>query len=65
MMIPFGNKINFMNQFNQFRAQMSKDNPDPNKIIQELMNNGRFSQEQYNNARIMAEQIKGMFKSQN
>lgn len=64
MNIPFGNMINFMQQYNRFRSSM-QNNADPNKMIQEMMNNGRFSQEQYNNARIMAEQIKGMFKPQN
>lgn len=61
MNIPFGNITNFMNQYNQFRSSMVKD-ADPNKMIQEMMNNGRFSQEQYNNARMLAEKIQGMFK---
>lgn len=61
MNIPFGNITNFMNQYKQFRSQADKE-ADPNKIIQDLMNNGRFTQEQYNNARNLAEQIKGMFK---
>ena len=59
MNIPFGNMINFMKQYNQFRSQMTHG-ADPNKIIQDMMNNGRLTQEQYNNARMMAEQIQGL-----
>lgn len=63
MNIPFGNMVNFMRQYNQFRSSMNKD-ADPNKMIQEMMNNGRFTQAQYNNARMMAEQIQKMSKPQ-
>ena len=63
MNIPFGNMINFMQQYNRFRSSM-QGNTDPNKLIQEYMNNGKFTQQQYNDARMLADQIQKMCKPQ-
>lgn len=60
MNIPFGNMQNFMVQYQNFCAQMQKNNSDPSTMIQNLMNNGRVSQSAYNNARILANQIQSM-----
>ena len=57
MNYPFGNMINFMNQFNQFKAQMMGNNTNPNEMIQNMMNKGQISQQQYNYASRMANQI--------
>ena len=71
----FGNFQNFMTQFQQLAAnpaqyvvsnfgipQNMASNPDA--IIQQLMSSGKISQEQYNSARNMANQIQQnpMFK---
>jgi hypothetical protein len=47
-----------MNRFNQFRQQMSNANPD--QMIQQMMQSGRLSQAQYNQARQTAMQIQRM-----
>lgn len=49
-----------MAQYQNFCAQMQKNNSDPSTMIQNLMNNGRVSQSAYNNARILANQIQSM-----
>lgn len=61
MNFPFGNAMQFMNQFNQFRSQYGKD-ANPNQIIQDMMNQGRISQQQYDYASRMANQIRKSFK---
>ena len=63
----------FMQNPTQFFSQRNVNIPqdiskNPDKIIQHMMNNGMISQEQYNHAKQMAEQMKnnpmfrGMFK---
>ena len=62
MNIPFGNIMNFMNQYNQFmsmRNQLGMGN-NPNQIIQNMMNSGRITQNQYNNAQNLANMISQM-----
>ncbi len=56
---PFGNFQNMMNQLNQFRNTFKGD---PRKQVQELLNSGRMTQEQFNKLKQMADQIQGMFK---
>jgi len=52
------NPINgFMQKFNQFRQSFSGD---PQEQIQKLMNSGRISQQDYNNAYQMAQQMMRM-----
>lgn len=48
----------FFQRYKQFCQQMQGQNPD--HIIQQMMQNGRISQSQYNYARQTAEQIKQM-----
>lgn len=55
---------NFMQNPVQFMAQRQLNIPqeymnDPNKAIQYLMDSGRINQAQYNQAKQMAEQMKG------
>jgi len=52
------NIMQFMQSFNQFRQSMQGQNP--NQIIQNLMQNGRLTQEQYEQARQQAAQIQRM-----
>ena len=56
------NQNNFMTRFNQFKQMFSGD---PRQQIQQMMNSGKISQAQYNNAVQQANQLykslKGMF----
>lgn len=52
------NMMQFMQSFNQFRQSMQGQNPD--QIIQNLMQNGRLTQQQYEQARQQAMQIQRM-----
>ena len=49
---PFGNLANVMNQFNQFRSTFQGD---PKQKVQELLNSGQMTQEQYNQLSSMAQ----------
>lgn len=53
--------MNFWQRFQQFRSEMQ--GKDPNAIIQEMMQSGKISQEQYNQARQQAQQIANTFQS--
>lgn len=50
------NPMQFMQQLNQLKSRGG----DPNQMIQQLMNSGRVSQSQYDNAVKMAQQIQQM-----
>ena len=50
----FGGMMNFMSQFNQFLAGI---NGNPQQIVQQLMQSGQMSQEQFNQLSGMASQI--------
>jgi hypothetical protein len=50
------NPMQFMNQLNQLKAKGG----DPNQMIQQMLNSGRISQGQYNEAVKMAQQIQQM-----
>lgn len=70
MNMPFGNIGNliqgyqqFMAQKEQFLSQIPKEmGSNPNQIIQNLMNSGRISQSQYNQAKTLADQIQSFGK---
>lgn len=53
----FGNFQNFQNQFSTFQQQMN--GVDPRQKVQDLLNSGQMSQEQFNTLRILANQITG------
>ena len=56
-----GNKRpNMMQQFQQFMNQMK--GKDPNAVIQDMMQSGKITQDQYNQARQQAQQMQGMFE---
>jgi len=65
MNMPFGNFNNFiqgyqqfMSQKEQFLSQIPKEmGSNPNQIIQNMMNSGRISQDQYNQAKNLASQL--------
>jgi len=50
----------FINQLQQFKSQMG--NIDPNKEIQKLLQSGRISQQQLDQAQQMAQQMQGLLK---
>lgn len=63
-MNPFFNVMgnhrpNMMQQFQSFMQQMK--GKDPNAIISEMMQSGKITQEQYNQAQQQAKQMQGMF----
>lgn len=53
----FGGIQNFQNQFNQFKQQIGNQNPQ--QMVQQLLDSGRMSQQQFNQLRQMANQIMG------
>lgn len=54
---PFGNAMQMMQQFNQFRQQFQGD---PRQQVQDLLNSGRMSQNQFNQLQQMAQQFQQM-----
>ena len=42
----FGNVLNFVNQLNQFQQQLGNQNP--RQIVQQLLDSGQMSQQQFN-----------------
>ena len=51
--------VNFMAQFNQFKQNFQQTGTDPRQKVQELLNSGQMTQEQFNMFRMMANQITG------
>lgn len=49
----------FMSRFNQFRQNFQQSGVDPKQKVQELLNSGQMSQDQFNTLRMMANQITG------
>jgi len=49
---PFNNMNNVINQFNQFQSTFQGD---PKQKVQELLNSGQMSQEQFNQLSSMAQ----------
>ena len=54
---PFSNMQNFMSKLNQFRQSFQGD---PKEQVQQLLNSGKMSQNQYNQLSQMATQIQNM-----
>lgn len=57
--MPFGNN-NIVAQFNQFRQQMQGKNP--HEEINKLLQSGRISQQQLNQAQQMAQQLQSILR---
>ena len=51
---PFGGAMNFMNQFNQFRQGIQGN---PQQMVQNMLQNGQMSQDQFAQLSNMANQI--------
>lgn len=56
---PFGNVLNMANAFRQFKQNFQGD---PREQVQNLLNSGQMSQEQFNQLSNMAAQFKDVFK---
>lgn len=54
---PMNNMQDFMNHFNQFRSNFRGD---PQQMVQNLLNSGQMSQQQYNQLQQQAAQIQRM-----
>ena len=54
---PFGNMQEMMTRLNQFRQSFQGD---PKQQVQQLLNSGKMSQNQYNQLSQMATQIQNM-----
>ena len=52
----FGGPQNFINQFNQFRQNFSNQQ-NPQQMVQQLLDSGKMTQEQFNQLSQMANQI--------
>lgn len=55
----FGGFVNFMKQFGQFKQSVEQNGMDPRQQVQQLLNSGRMSQDQFNQLRDMANTITG------
>ena len=55
---PMNNMMGFMQKLNQFRNNFQGD---PRAQVQQLLNSGQMSQEQFNNLSQMASQFQNMF----
>lgn len=58
---PFGNMQQMMSKLNQFRQSFQGD---PKQQVQQLLNSGKMSQDQYNQLSQMATQIQNMLTKQ-
>lgn len=56
---PFGNMINLVDQFNQFKNNFQGN---PKEQVQQLLNSGKMTQEQFNKLQNMARQLQGFLK---
>lgn len=57
---PFGNMMNMISQFQQFRQQFQGD---PRQQVQDLLNSGRMSQQQYSQLQDMAKQFQQLLNT--
>lgn len=51
---PFGNAVNMVQRFQQFKANFRGD---PQQEVQRLLDSGQMTQQQYNQLRGMAQQL--------
>lgn len=56
---PFGNVTNLMSRFNEFKASFQGN---PQEQVQQLLNSGKMSQEQFNQLSNLAKQFQSMMK---
>lgn len=56
---PMGNMAQMVQAFNQFRSQFTGD---PKQAVQQMLNSGRITQGQFNQAQQMAKQFQAFLK---
>lgn len=56
---PFGNVSNVVNQYNQFKSNFQGD---PRQKVQDLLNSGQMTQEQFNQLSAMAQVFQSLIK---
>ena len=56
---PLGNLMNMISQYRQFKSQFQGD---PREQVQQLLNSGQMTQEQYNQLSNMAAQFQNFVK---
>ena len=59
IMQMFGNVQNFQNGFQQFKQQVEQQGINPQQKVQELLNSGQMSQQQFNQLREFANMLTG------
>lgn len=55
----FGNFQNFKAQFDLFKQNIERQNVNPQQKVQELLNSGQMTQQQFEQLRQLANQITG------
>ena len=55
----FGNMQNFQNKFNTFTQNFQKMNQNPRELVQDMLNDGRMTQEQFNQLSSIANMLLG------
>lgn len=58
----FGNMQNMMTQFNQFRQQIEKQGINPQQQVMQLMQQGKMSQQQFEELKQVANTLSGMMR---
>ena len=56
----FGNMQNLISNFNQFRQQIEKQGINPQQQVMQLMQQGKMSQQQFEELRRVANMLSGM-----
>lgn len=56
---PFGNMANLISRFNQFKSTFQGD---PKQQVQQLLNSGQMSQQQFNQLQALAMQLKNSLR---
>jgi len=54
------NPIQFMQRFKDFAQQFRQSGQNPQQVVQQLLNQGKMTQDQFNQYRNFANQITGM-----
>lgn len=54
-----GGPQNFQNRFNQFQQQVNQQGINPQQQVQQLLNSGQMSQQQFNQLRMIANALTG------
>lgn len=54
------NPIQFMQRFKDFAQQFRQSGQNPQQVVQQLLNQGKMTQDQFNQYRNVANQITGM-----